>query len=116
MAERITKRMKDFRFVFLILSSLFALTAVGIAVYLQAMSYYHNSNTEGFTPVEVYTPGTTNLIIWLVGLAATLFGASKALPGSPELTDPELRELDNTLNPVKDKEQNSKKPKKPAGL
>lgn len=105
----IQKRLKDFRIIFLVLSALFALSATGLAVYLQAISYYENIGVEGYMPTEVYTPGTTNLIIWLVGLSATLLGASKALPGSPELTAPELMEYDSTL-------QSHKKPRKPAGL
>lgn len=95
-----SKKIKDFQFDFMIIVLLGAAVSAGIAILIQVVAWIYNIfwlKTNNYSPTAIYSDEIIQLIIFLVGFAGSWIAARKILPGSPELTHPDLMEYDNSL-------------------
>jgi hypothetical protein len=103
-----SKRIKDFQFSFMVATGIGVAGAAFVAIILHIIGWsYHviYLGNESYSAPDIYPSGTIQLISILVGIAFAAITARKIMPGSPELTDEELRIYDNSLNKKSDEEK-----------
>lgn len=71
---------------------------LGALVQLWAYVLNISHGNEAYTAHDVFSEWILMALVAMAGISGTLYGAARAMPGSPEYTDPSLRSIDPTLN------------------